>query len=630
MSGPDLMTAPQVIPQIEGQMSDSSRTVLGSSPALGSLKHVVYGSFDEARAIRDEWDSLAEAEADLFSSFDWCAVWWKHYGRNRRLQIHVFSLVDRIVGIAPLFCESIALGPFAVRGLRIVGCDHSVTTCGLVIRRDMVDAVVASLVDNLAAHDWDLIHLGRLSGGAHYVDALTTTLTGRGSVCSVKRERDNLPQTVIDLPRRFDDYLQGLSYRERHSIRKEGRRLSAEHQIQCDDASQVEGPDRAMQEFIEFHQAQWIEKGQRGHFADWPAAREFHHELAGVEAAAGRLILRRVRVDGRLFAMAYTVRFGPCVHWLLAARSLDPRWHFCFPGRVAACDLAKAAIEQGISVVDMGLGYYPYKMKLGGRLLPLTTITAVRKSSWARLKVAMLRKEALFHELIGYRLWYSRVSVRFPQLRVAMNHRWIRLRMWPGDARDFTHRCLMLFSWPMSLLVHLRNQFSEADRGWSPVCTRHRIAGQDRSEALAVAAKAAPDARADERTAANLHVQRHQFSCELGEAELKALRHCGGKWLELAVRRRLDRGAVLWIAWLGDQPAAMCWAASLDEATGGRSRQVGKQVTTHGHVLLARRSGNQILADMPRAIAMQVDGTAAGTDRPGQLAAHQVGQAARP
>ncbi len=55
-----------------------------SSVAHLSLQMSCYRSFEEAEPLRKLWDALVESiDGDLFSSFDWCTFWWKHFGHGR-------------------------------------------------------------------------------------------------------------------------------------------------------------------------------------------------------------------------------------------------------------------------------------------------------------------------------------------------------------------------------------------------------------------------------------------------------------------------------------------------------------------------------------------------------------------
>lgn len=554
--------------------SDADRQVHNagaSSDANGDmnvpLEHRVYDCFDSAGEIRDAWDALAAEEGDFFGSFDWCALWWKHYGSRRRLEIHVFVDGDQLVGVAPLFREELAAGPLRVRALRIVGCDHSTATAGLLLHRNQAEKVLAMLVDKITRGDgWDLIHFGRLPGYFAHTDVLVRLLGSACHVGQVEQIRNPHPHTLIDLPGSFDAYLKGLSYRERHNIRKESRRLSSEHGLMGMDAACDGGAQAAVERFIEFHQAQWTEKGHQGHFEDWPGARAFHADVARAAARSGRLVMREVRADDQMLSMAYAFRFGRRIHWFLAARSMDPRWHFCFPGRVGACDLVKTAIEQGCSQIDMGIGYYPYKLKLGGRLHPLVSIAVTHAGTSPALRVWILRKIALLHDLVGYRLWYQHLAPSLPWRRSGLIRRWIRLRIWPSDSSRLLRHISMIWCWPASLFVRGRRRMREAlgvSRCWSLLFHQYRKVFLRHHVVFSIHAG---ESLVPAVPPADFEVKEFRSHYEVDEKVKNAIIAHGGRFIWLEYEASLLAGDVLWVSYIGGEPAGVCWSTCPENA----------------------------------------------------------------
>jgi CelD/BcsL family acetyltransferase involved in cellulose biosynthesis len=563
------------------------------------LTHRVYDSFESACQVRDAWDALAAAAGDLFSSFDWCALWWRRYGTNRRLEIHAFTRNDRLVGIFPLFRERLQAWPLAVRTVRVVGCDHSTATCNLLVHPGVAEEVLTALFQSVTADGpWDLIHIGRLPGYFQHTAVLKRVLRDLRGVRNVATIRDPHPHTLVDLPKTYDEYLQGLSSRERQNIRKEHRRLAREHQLSSRDLAADAAAVAAIRQFMEFHKAQWTQKGQHGHFKDWPGSEEFHQDIAYVESHTRRLSLQEVSADGQFLSMAYALRFGRRMHFFLAARSMDPKWHFCFPGRVGSCNLVKLAIDEGLSQVEMGIGYYPYKMKLGGRLSPVLNFAAMRGGAWPAFKIWTLRSAALLHDLLGYRLFYHHMAPRLPFANIRLHRWWIRSRLWPDDARDFLRRFLMAVVWLPWLLTRLRGLFRHADgsRKEAHVLAPMSGLGEDRQAAFSEDSDSQSGAL-NVRRQDEFRAQRYQFFCELGEAELQALRRQGGKWLELATARRLDRGEELCMIWFGDRPAAMFWPSRHDEDAAQTAPEFGCKSPVYPHVVF-RGFNSGVIADL--------------------------------
>ena len=101
----------------------------------GDLKLSIYASFDQVRHLQQSWDGLVEElGGDIFITYDWCAIWWRYFGYGRQLEIHVATAHDELVGVFPLFRETIRWGPLFLRVVRVVACDHCPGTCSVAIR----------------------------------------------------------------------------------------------------------------------------------------------------------------------------------------------------------------------------------------------------------------------------------------------------------------------------------------------------------------------------------------------------------------------------------------------------------------------------------------------------------------
>ncbi len=522
--------------------------------------HRVFHRFEELVGLRDAWDILASTEGDFYCSFDWCSLWWQYYGGGRRLEIHVFSQQDELVGIIPLFHEELTLGPCRIHVVRLVGCDYSTAPCNIPIRREFAQEVLAALMARINTQPWDLIQFGRMAGYFPHSDLVIKAMISSGHAGQVELTYDTLPHTIIDLPKTFDKYLQNLSHRERHNIRKENRRLSEDYGITCDDDGLAEDPVTGMRRFIEFHQNQWVQKGHQGHFTDWPQAKEFHEALAKVLRQAGRLSLRRIHAGDMPLSMTYAIGFGKRLHWFLSARSMDPQWHFCFPGRVGACDLIKAAIEEGMDQVELGLGYYPYKMKLGGKILRVANLVAVRASRWSRMKVCMFRTFALLHEILGYRFWYLYLSPRLSFRHRAFHPRWIRRRMWPSDASRLFLRLKMALYWPAFLVHRCRRLIQERQQGDHLGGGLKEILMKPfRRRKSGFTLNISERNNNSEAEMKGLLVRRYRSFDELEDMEKEGIRRYGGNYLCLAFENKFEKGHELWLGLVNDEPAIAYW-----------------------------------------------------------------------
>lgn len=392
-----------------------------------------YRSFEEMQFLRQEWDRLVEnIGGDLFSSFDWCAVWWKHFGHDRRLELYVATVGDELVAVLPLFRETIRWGPLALRMIRIVGCDHLTTTCNVTIHPKWLEPVAKTLMLELDRNGvWDMIHFGELPGYSRSAKALAEVLHQCKQVGRVVFNDNAYPNMLFDLPDTFEKYLEKLSRKERRNVRRDERKLEKRTLVmrrQIVDKSQLHV---AFSELINMHQQHWLERGRLGHFGEWPNAEQFHRELAEVLLDRDRLLFVEVLANGQLQAAEYGVKFGHRVHWITGCRCRETT------SRIGFCALVRSALAIGSTQIDALPGYYDYKQRLGAKVLGVKTITVFSPRATSRLCAQLFRATTWLIALVYHRIWFWHLApwlrtklpnLRIPWLNVGLWQRFIRAR----------------------------------------------------------------------------------------------------------------------------------------------------------------------------------------------------------
>lgn len=393
------------------------------------LTHEIFRDFDQLSEMSSEWDAFAEGCGDLYSSFDWCRIWWKHYGDGRKLEVHIVRADGKIVGLIPSFHESLRIGPVPIGLVRLVGCDHSTTTCGVVIDAEYIDSVIALYSKWLAADPgWDMVQWSPLAGYFSLREQAVAAFGRNAESWRVESESDGGPHIVWELPSTFEQFLGGLSKKERSNIKIARKKLTEEASIN-EAAKTAEGLGRWFPFFIDQHQKQWEAEGKLGHFADWPGAAAFHRELAETMVERHRLWLLRLDAGNHPIGFQYNYRFGRRVHWLLGSRDIDPKWDTFSSGRTLHAETIERAIAEGFTEIDGLRGMYEYKLRLGGKVTALQSITLFRRNKRSQMKVGLARVFARWLDLLYYRIWFSRIAPKLPLPRRGLWRLWIRSRI---------------------------------------------------------------------------------------------------------------------------------------------------------------------------------------------------------
>ena len=372
---------------------------------------VRYSALEDAEPIRKEWDDFMEKETgDVFLTYDWCRVWWRHYGGRREPLIYVFRDGGEICGILPMFRERIRLGPVSATVVKLMCSDFSPVTVPFPVRRDHLKNVVPMFLEELRkVARWDLLYLGAICGRyPDYEDLLVAVRGDNGERLSVEsRQVDQ--QTYHRLRENWEQYVEALSHGQRKNIRrnyreilKRGVKLETRFAVREDLAAHFD-------QFVSFHQAHWQGKGMPGHFSEWPSAYEYHREMASTQLPLGRLRLMEIVLDGNCLGYEYMYRAGDTYLSFLNGRiGIDLGRKIDF--RIVFGEKVKMGVSEGIRWIDSMRGVYEHKMLLGGELFPIRAIFVSREDFLSRAKVAVFRFSAWALDVWYSKIWRRRIA----------------------------------------------------------------------------------------------------------------------------------------------------------------------------------------------------------------------------
>jgi CelD/BcsL family acetyltransferase involved in cellulose biosynthesis len=399
-----------------------------------SFKAEVFDSFSVVCSVQDQWDELIKSLGySIFLTYDWCRVWWKHFGDRRELRIFVFKNENNIVGVLPLFLEKIRLGVGSIRVAKIVGADFTLTQFNLPVIKDYLPLAMQAISSLLAKEKWDVMYLGPLAGLYNEFDALCVACNAEFSDADCIRIDNQNVQTYFELPSDWDTYLSRLSKQERSNVRRAyaaiGKVLKETSlTLQSQFASEA-NISEYFDEFVSMHQVHWHKLGKAGHFGDWPGSREFHKELAEVSFRLNRLRFLKVQIGEHCLGYQFHYQFGRHYCDFLDARTDSDLFSGIGPGRVTFCEVVKKAIEEGVQLIDSMRGRYEHKLRLGGRLFAIKGLYLVRRSPSSKIKAAILFWIARIINICYYKIWYCKIVPKLPVKFGPLWKYWIRTNM---------------------------------------------------------------------------------------------------------------------------------------------------------------------------------------------------------
>ncbi len=273
------------------------------------------------------WDTLFEYWLDGSSPLDWNCIfmlppwlkaWWVSFGGSLNPYICSVRYQGRVIGIAPLTVEG--------DGARLMGSSDL---------SDYVDFIIAPGYEN--------IFLGLLF---EYLFEAPCDPAGR--------------IYELNLPRTWDEYLDSLSGKERHEIRRKIRRLEEAGRISCSVVKDREEVSAAMDIFIRLFRSNRVEKTL---FMN-AAIESFFRGLADAMAEFGFVRLFLLKIDDTYAAAALCFDYLSTMY--LYNNGYDKEYSPLSVGFISKVFSIRHGISMGREKYDFLKGDEAYKGRLGG------------------------------------------------------------------------------------------------------------------------------------------------------------------------------------------------------------------------------------------------------------------------
>jgi CelD/BcsL family acetyltransferase involved in cellulose biosynthesis len=281
---------------------------------------------DRLEPLREEWARLGESARNIFATWEWNELWWRHFGDGRPLRVGAIRDGDGDVeAIVPLFVWS--RRPLGT--LRLLGHGHG-DRLGPICPEDQPQAAARALRLALAAEPHD-VFVGDWVGGEHEWGRVL-----RGRVVRTTG------YPILRLPERsWDEFLAARSQRFRKSLRHSRNRLARHHAFTVRPTA-PETLEHDLDAVFRLHRSRFtVHAGCSfcgGH-------EPFQREFARIALERDWLRLLLLEVDGEPVAAEYGFLFQDAYFAYQGGR--DPAWDRYSVGFVLEAAGIRRALEEG-------------------------------------------------------------------------------------------------------------------------------------------------------------------------------------------------------------------------------------------------------------------------------------------
>lgn len=305
--------------------------------------------------LRGSWEGLPPEmkRGPLFVLPGWLESWWRVFGAKTGLLLWEISKGGRVIGIAPLRVskkEAMFIGDAGI-------CDY----LDFIISPGREDEFFSILLDELKARGITRLNL----------EALRPESTVLTSLASIARERGykvSCPAmgvaVALDLPRGWTPYLEGLTAKQRHELRRKLRRLNEEGKV----GFRVAGPPDAEANLDIFIDQFRRSRRDKARFMN-ARMKTFFEVMTQAMAASGLIRLGFLELAGSPVASVLFLDYNNTRY--LYNSGYDPGYRHLSVGLLAKVLCIRDAIGQGMACFDFLRGNEAYKYRLGGSEIPL-------------------------------------------------------------------------------------------------------------------------------------------------------------------------------------------------------------------------------------------------------------------
>jgi CelD/BcsL family acetyltransferase involved in cellulose biosynthesis len=297
---------------------------------------------DSLDSLQGDWTRLAAASGNLFASWEWNELWWRHYGRGRTLRLAVSRRADEeIDAIVPLFVWSRR----PLRILRLIGHGHG-DLLGPVCRHDDAETAAEVLRLALAGEPYDVFVGDWVAADRDWAGILGGRVV----------RRTGYPILRFAEPS-WGEFLTSQSTRFRKSVRYARNRLERNHEVsyRYADAATLE---RDLDTAFRLHRARFGEHAGCLFCGDHEA---FQREFAALALERGWLRLLLLEADGTPVCCEYGFFFQDAYFAYQGGR--DPAWDRESVGFLLEVESIRRTLEEGAAEYRFLGGEEEYKYR---------------------------------------------------------------------------------------------------------------------------------------------------------------------------------------------------------------------------------------------------------------------------
>lgn len=304
------------------------------------------------KEIWPEWEALLlQCPCQrIFQTPAWHHLWWKEMANGSRLKLTAIREDGNLIGIAPLMAQG--------KDLSFLGDTDLWDYHDFVIAPGREHDFFPALLESIKDQPWSELTLTSVPEDSSCLEHLPRISHDLGF------QFEQIPEDVspgVMLPSSWEEYLAGLSKKDRHELRRKLRRLENRGDFSWYAADTTHALQESLSDFFQLMRESRQDKSEF-----LTAEREgFFQRMMEKLAEQGLLKLFFMDIGGERVASAICFDYGDTR--FLYNSGYNPDYYQLSVGLLLKAMCLRQAIEEGMSYFDFLRGDEPYKYDLGGK-----------------------------------------------------------------------------------------------------------------------------------------------------------------------------------------------------------------------------------------------------------------------
>ena len=378
---------------------------------MSEVRIRVFTELEELESLSSLWDGLLQKcgdEKSIYLTHEWITTWWRHFGKDKQLNILLAEKDHQAVGIVPLMKTEYKIGFLRLHALETIGP----VNCNLVwlvlpeSREEVMNEFLSYLEEELAKSKL-VLRLTLVPDDSKLLNLLKRHEYQIAKKLAVRESFKTLAP-YIALPLSWEELYCSLSHNRRWVLRKKLSILEKEHSVEFQEYTADNLFDR-LNEFIELHQRRWQSVSVKGVFSN-PRMKEFYKDIAIRFHEKNWLHFSFLNIDGAMASGEFGYIYNGKLYGATAGR--DTKYSRYSIGHLHYMFMTKDAIRRGLRELDFLKGAEPYKFYWTKTARKYMNILIINKGIFPGLRLRLVH--------IFLRLWeirqYSLKEIYFLRL----------------------------------------------------------------------------------------------------------------------------------------------------------------------------------------------------------------------